>query len=73
MEKLNDVKHKHYYPDFYIPKYNLIIEIKSNYIYNLQKKLNEKKKKETIKAGYNYIILKEKNYEPFDKFLNNIL
>jgi hypothetical protein len=66
----NNVKHKHYYPDFYIPKYNLIIEIKSNYIYNLQRKLNEKKKKETIKAGYYYIILKEKNYKPFDKFLN---
>jgi hypothetical protein len=67
----NNVKHKHYYPDFHIPKYNLIIEIKSNYIYELQKKLNEKKKKETINAGYNYIILKEKNYKPLDKFLNN--
>ena len=30
-------KNKIYFPDFYIPKLNLIVEIKSSYFYNLEK------------------------------------
>jgi hypothetical protein len=64
-----NIKYKHYYPDFYIPKYNLVIEIKSTYTYNLLKKLNDKKIKKTIESGYNVFMIKDKNYHSFNIFL----
>ena len=38
-----------YYPDYYLPKYNLIIEIKSDYYYRKKLNLNLAKKKQTEK------------------------
>jgi hypothetical protein len=49
----NDIS-KRYFPDIYIPDKNLIIEVKSQYIYNKQLELNKVKEKFTKDAGYDY-------------------
>lgn len=71
----NKGKHIHYYPDFYLPKYNLVIEIKSEYIYQLQLGLNKRKIRKTKEAGYKFLMIKDKKYSKFHKFLreNNLL
>jgi hypothetical protein len=66
-----NVKNKNYYPDFYLNKYNLVIEIKSSYIYELQKSLNLKKERKTKEKGYFYIVIKDKNYKKFNRFLKS--
>ncbi len=43
-----------YYPDFYISKNNLIIEVKSEYTYNVNKTINLLKEKSCLDAGYNF-------------------
>ena len=53
---------KIYFPDFYIPTLNLIIECKSLYYYNLHKELVNIKKKATIANGFNYCMILDKNY-----------
>ena len=60
---------KLYYPDFYIPSLNLIIEIKSNYWYRIHKLNILEKEKATISNGFNYIIIIDKNYYKFDLYL----
>ena len=50
--------------DFYIPKLNLLVEIKSLYWYNMNKDLNIIKEK-YAKNISNYIIIIDKNYEEF--------
>lgn len=72
---INDKKHR-YFPDFYIKKYNKIIEVKSEYTYNKNKNVNEVKKESCINNGFNfqfYIISKKeysnwlKNKNKYDK------
>jgi len=46
-----------YIPDFYIPKDNLIIEVKSVFTYELHKEQNFAKKDATIAAGYSFEFL----------------
>jgi len=58
-------KKKVYYSDFYIPIKNLIVEIKSSYYYSKYLELNELKKNETIKTGYNHIFIIDKDYTQF--------
>lgn len=58
-----------YFPDFYIEKYNLIVEIKSTYTYNLRKIKNEKKKLACLDRGYKYLFIIDKNYSEFLEFL----
>jgi hypothetical protein len=55
-------KTKVYFPDFYIPSLNLIIECKSDYYYHLRKEMNIEKKKATISNGFNYLMILDKNY-----------
>jgi hypothetical protein len=38
-------KYRRYFPDFWLPEHNLIIEVKSIYTYNLEKKTNDIKRK----------------------------
>jgi hypothetical protein len=55
-ETVDDKKHK-YYPDIFIPKDNLIIEVKSKWTYNgkpIWKETNLLKEKACIAAGYNF-------------------
>ena len=68
MYTLND-NQKIYYPDFYIPKYNLIIEIKSMYYYNLHTEMNLAKQKACIEQGYNFIFIIDKNYTEFENII----
>lgn len=49
-----DEKKKRYYPDIYIPRENLIIEVKSEYTYNASYTENILKAQACIDAGYNY-------------------
>jgi hypothetical protein len=57
-----DGEFHYYHSDFFIPSLNLVIEIKNNNLFN--KDFNKIKQKEifTIKEGYNYIIIIDKNY-----------
>lgn len=58
-----------YYPDFYLPKYNLIIEIKSSYTYNRFLEKNNSKQKACLELGYNHIFIIDKNYDDFNKII----
>lgn len=51
--KYND-KSKRYFPDIYIPDSNLIIEVKSEWIYKKQIDLNKTKETYTKECGYKY-------------------
>jgi hypothetical protein len=64
-----DGKKRTYFSDFYLESKNLVIEIKSEYIYN---KFYEKNilKMETCKnMGYNFLFIIDKNYKELEKFL----
>jgi len=52
-----------YYPDFLIPKFNLIIEIKSLYTYEKELEKNIQKKEACLLNGYNFIFIVDKNYK----------
>ena len=57
-----------YHSDFYLPDYDLIIEIKSSYWYNVH--LEQcKAKEEYSKKEHNYIMIMNKKYAEFDKLL----
>jgi len=62
-------KNRVYYSDFFIPSLNLIVEIKNKFLY--ERDFNKIKSKEyyTIKNGYNYIIIIDKNYNKFNRLL----
>lgn len=60
---------KNYHPDFYIKDINLIIEIKSDYYYNLHLEKNLSKEKSTLKQGFDFIFIINKDYT---EFLNKI-
>jgi hypothetical protein len=62
-------KNKIYFPDFYIPSLNLIIECKNSYLLKRDKNIIEAKEKATISNGFNYIIIVNKNYDCFNKLL----
>jgi uncharacterized C2H2 Zn-finger protein len=60
-----------YYSDFYIPSLNLIVEIKSSFILTLDPDIFEKKLA-TIKNGYKYILILDKNYNEFNNLIKNL-
>lgn len=62
-------ENKIYYPDFYLEKYNLIIEIKSSYYYCKFIEKNIAKKQKCINDGYNFIFIINKNYKIFDSII----
>ena len=49
----NNKRHR-YFPDFYIPKDNLIIEVKSTFTYNKELEKNLLKEKSAREGGYNF-------------------
>ena len=67
-------KDKKYYSDFYLPEYNLIVEIKSSYTYEIEKDKNECKKLSALENGYNFIFIIDKDYTNFSSVIesNNI-
>lgn len=68
----NDEKYS-YYPDFYIEKLNLIVEIKSSYWYNYFLHKNIAKEKACKEQGYNFIFIIDKNYNLFESLIKNII
>ena len=60
-------KTKTYFSDFYLEEKNLIIEIKSNYIYKKHLDKNLAKERSCIEQGYEFIFLINKNYSEFLK------
>jgi len=58
-------KERYYHSDYYMKNLNLIIEIKSNYYYEKYKEQNIQKKISSIKNGFNYIIIIDKEYDEF--------
>ena len=51
----NNKKHR-YYPDFYIPEENKIIEVKSEYTYNMEVERNEAKFSAVKAKGFDFIL-----------------
>lgn len=62
-------KAHNYHPDFYNKTNNLIIEIKSNYIFEKEKERNITKKKYCILNGYKFIFIINKNYSHLNRLL----
>jgi len=54
-------QNKVYHSDFYIPSKNLIVEIKSSWILNIDNEINEKKKA-VISNGFEYLMILDKDY-----------
>jgi hypothetical protein len=59
-------KRKVYFPDFYIPSLNLIVEIKNSYLAKRFKTQLVAKKKATIANGFNFIMITDKHYNKFN-------
>lgn len=60
-------KHRRYVPDFYIPKFNLIVEVKSWWVLDRQTVENfEAKKAATISAGYKFVTVLDEDYTDFE-------
>ncbi len=59
---------KVYHPDFYLPDFNMIVEIKSSYWFKKFKDRIYHQKQEVMKK-YNYIIIINKDYSEFKTFL----
>jgi hypothetical protein len=71
VEYYNNDKIHYYYPDFFIEKLNLIIEIKSLYTYEKELNQNLLKKDSCLNNGFNYLFIINKNYtELLEKYYN---
>lgn len=62
-------KKRYYFPDFYLPTKDIIIEIKSQYTYNKELDKNLSKKQACISLGHNFIFIIDKDYEEFNSLL----
>ena len=57
------IKDRRYFPDFYIPKFNLIVEIKSMWIASKQTAANlYLKQQATLAKGFNYILIIDNDF-----------
>jgi hypothetical protein len=61
---MND-KNLIYFPDFFIKKWNMLIEIKSSYWYNEHKDKNLIKENTCKQLGFDYFLILDKNYDDF--------
>lgn len=62
-----------YYPDFFLPEYNLIVEIKSTYTFEKYLNKNTAKKEKCIELGFNFIFIIDKDYKEFEYFINSTI
>ena len=67
--QMNGLK-KFYKPDFFIPEYNLIIEVKPFKFVNAE--INQLKKKASLNSGYNFVFATENEIYDTDKMLELI-
>jgi hypothetical protein len=58
-----------YHSDFYIEKYNLIIEVKSTYTYEYDIYKNKMKEKYSKLCGYNFLFIIDKDYSNLNKYV----
>ena len=65
-------KQKVYFSDYYLKDFNLIVEIKSWYTYELHKERNIEKRKSTLSKGYNFLLIIDKDYNNFLRLLKII-
>lgn len=78
INKINPIKYKlnentHYYhPDFYLPDYNLIIEVKSSYTYGCGLDKNIAKKEYSIKSGFSFLFIIDKDYSELESIIGSI-
>ena len=64
-------KNHYYYPDFFVPKFNLIVEVKSWYILSIQKN-TDLKIDSTKSLGYKYILILDKKYDEFTNLIKEL-
>jgi hypothetical protein len=67
--KLNENTH-YYHPDFYLPDYNLIIEVKSSYTYRCDLDKNIAKKEYSIKSGFSFLFIIDKDYSELESIID---
>jgi len=60
---------KIYHSDFYIPEYDLVVEVKSTYWFDIHKE-QCKAKEEYTKKSHNYIMVLDKNYDILDAIVS---
>ena len=58
-----------YFPDFYLPDYNTVVEIKSSYTYNREYEMNIIKKDACLKNNFNFLFIIDKKYTEIEKIL----
>lgn len=63
-------KNRKYFSDFYIRDHNLIIEIKSFYLYKKDFGKNLIKKRASIESGYNFLFIIDKDYTKLENIIN---
>lgn len=72
--KMEETDSNHtYHSDFFIKELNLIIEIKSSFIYELYNYKNLMKEKYCKLLGYNFIFIIDKDYSELDEYLRKII
>jgi len=52
----------YYFPDFYVPSKNLVVECKNSYLAERDKCVIEEKRKATIIGGFNWVLIVNKDY-----------
>lgn len=62
-------KNRKYYPDFYLPKYNLVCEVKCKYTMNVSYDKNISKKIHTENLGYVFIFIIDNDFTEFFKII----
>ena len=63
-------KNRKYYPDFHLPDYNLICEVKSTYTMNCKYDENKQKELSTINKGYNFLFIVDNNFDKIKEIIN---
>lgn len=62
----DNLRQRYYFPDFYIPRLNLIVEIKSLWVLERQTAINiTLKQQATIKSGFDYILILDNDFTVF--------
>lgn len=61
---------KTYISDFFLPEFNLIVEVKSSYTLKKNLEVNELKRLAVIEAGYNFIYVIDKQYDMLSEILS---
>ena len=65
-------KNRYYFPDFYIPHLNLIIEVKSSWVLKIQTEENRILKELATKdAGFNYLLVLDNDYTALNIVINS--